>query len=342
MATVSRVLNQHSNVSATKVKAVRSAMQKVRYEPRARGVGRKLGSTRAPSSMLSAFALVVPEVSRGLYWSLQQGFATKANELHHQVLVCNTNNDVYRQADEILQLVCKNVAGVAIVSVTSDPTPPAHVEVLQKAGIPVVVLHRAIEGVEAPQIDLPLERIGYTAGWTAFEKGHRRVAFLAGAENCSSRLHAAGLRRALREGGVDLADELLVHCAMPGERAAAENEAAVSEQLARLWNMPVAERPTAIYAPLDWIAEVVYLCLIRMGLRVPQDVSLLSFGDAHRDGAIARRLTSVVVDESCAGSLAVDLFMEMRSGKCSLSDRRQFVMSLSLSKGETLEQASGV
>ncbi len=336
IATVSRVLNSPSHVHPDKVRAVRLAMQKVRYEPQGRGLGRKLGSVQEPPSVLSAFAMVVPEVSRGLYWSLQQGFAAKANELHHQILVCNTKNDVYRQGDEILQLLCKKVAGVAIVSVTSAPTPPTHVSALHDAGIPVVVLHRAIEGVEAPLIHLPLEQIAYTAGRAALEKGHRRVAFLAGNENRSSQLHAAGLRRALREGGVELADELLIHCAIPAEPAVAENEAAVSEQLDRLWGMPEDKRPTAIYVPLDWIAEVVYLCLIRMGLSIPQDVSLIGFGDSNRDGAIAKRLTSVVVDESDVGARAVELITEMRRGKRSLQDREQFHLSPSLSLGQTL------
>jgi DNA-binding LacI/PurR family transcriptional regulator len=342
-ATVSRVINQQSNVHPDTVRAVRRAMERAQYAPQPRGAGRRLGSglesRQGSPKVLSAFALVVPEVSRGLYWSLQQGFATQANEMHHQILVCNTKNDVYRQADEILQLACKKIAGVALVSVTAVPTPPAHVELLQNAGIPVVVLHRAIEGAHAPLIRLPLEQIGYRAGRAALERGHRRIAFFTMmGEDRSSRMHEAGLRRAMDEAGAPLDESLVVHCAVPSGSTSADVEAAVAPRLAQLWALPADRRPTVIYATFDTLAEVIYLCLMRMGLSIPDDVSLISFGDACRDGTITKRITSVVVDESHAGQLAVDLVAQMRRGTRLIQDEEQFSMPVSLSDGETLGQ----
>lgn len=342
-ATVSRVLNQQSNVHPDTVKAVRKAMAQAQYAPRPAAAGRRLGSRHATSGVLSAFALVVPEISRGLYWSLQQGFAAKANELHHQILVCNTKNDLYRQADEILQLVCKKVAGVALVSVTALPTPPAHVEILQNAGIPVVVLHRPIDGTNAPHIDLPLEQIGCLAGRAAIERGHRRIAFLAMmTEDESSRRHEKGLRRALDEAGADLDGALVVHGAVVPGATQDDIEAAVLPRLEQFMALPPDRRPTAIYATFDSLAEIVYLCLMRMGLRVPQDVSLIGFGDSYREGPITKRIASVVVDEAHAGAMAVDLFLEMRRGSRMLQDAEQFMMPPSFAEGETLGRIAHV
>jgi GntR family transcriptional regulator, arabinose operon transcriptional repressor len=98
--------------------------------------------------------------------------------------------------------------------------------------------------------------------------------------------------------------------------------------------------PTAIFATFDDIAEMIYLMLPRLGVRVPQDVSLLGFGGAWREGALMRRLTSVVVDEIATGQQTVALLHEMRRGERPIDDNTEIVMELGISEGETLAAPS--
>ena len=100
--------------------------------------------------------------------------------------------------------------------------------------------------------------------------------------------------------------------------------------------MPSPDPPTAIFASFDREAEVLYLLLQRLGLRVPQDVSLLGFGGTWREGAITRRLSSVVVDEIATGAQAVALLHEMRDGNRPIDNNEQIVLQLNLYEGETL------
>ena len=46
--------------------------------------------------------------------------------------------------------------------------------------------------------------------------------------------------------------------------------------------------PTAIFASFDPLAEAIYLVLPQLGLRVPEDVSLIGFGGARREGTLMR------------------------------------------------------
>jgi DNA-binding LacI/PurR family transcriptional regulator len=113
-ATVSRVVNQLGNVHPDTANAVRQAIRKAGYRPPERRQGRRARTVEVPKSAVSlaAYALLIPEVSGGLYMSLQEGFESAAQARHHQILVCNSENSVYRQADQILQLMHKRVAGV--------------------------------------------------------------------------------------------------------------------------------------------------------------------------------------------------------------------------------------
>src|SRR4029077_9062830 len=75
------------------------------------------------------------------------------------------------------------------------------------------------------------------------------------------------------------------------------------------------DRPTVIFATFDPIAESIYLILHDLGLRVPQDISLISWGGSQRQSAIKRRLTAVTVDEVQTGQQAADLLSRMLHGE---------------------------
>jgi len=94
--------------------------------------------------------------------------------------------------------------------------------------------------------------------------------------------------------------------------------------------------PTAIMASFDSMAELIYLLLGRLGLRVPEDISLIGFGGTWREGAVVRQLTSVTVDEAELGRHAVEMLHEMRSGERPIDDIEEIVMPLNLSDGQTL------
>lgn len=308
-ATVSRVINQRGNVHPDTVRAVRAALSRTRYEPPLFKTGRPSAGEGARESKpaLSVYALVVPEIAGGLYVSLLGGFEAAANERYRQSLVCNTNNNVFKQGHELLQLLHKRVAGVAVVPVGGAPTPVTHIEALQADGIPVVLLHRDVAGADCPLIALPLEQVAYAAGRAILDKGHRRAALMTMPPGPSSDLHLSGLRRALEESGLPLPSALIKYCAALVPYVHVEAEASVSRAIDELLALPVEQRPTALYATNDTLAELVYMQLLNRGLHVPGEMSVVSFGGQQRIGAIAGRLTAVVVDESAVGRLAVEV-----------------------------------
>lgn len=275
------------------------------------------------------FALVVPETLAGFYPSLLHGFESAASDLRHQTIVCRTDNDVTRQGDIVLQLLDKEVGGVAIVPTSQPPTPAYQVRQLQKHNIPVVFCHRRVEGLTAPLLAIPFQEVGRVGGRALAERGHQRVVYFTTHWSSTSDAFLSGLRDELVGRGHDAQ----VDSVCTGDTIALQEET-VWEGLQELFARP--NPPTAIFASFDSIAEMIYLLLPRLGLRVPNDVSLVGFGGAWREGALVRRLTSVVVDEIATGQKAVAVLHEMRRGERPLDDNEEIVMALSLSQGETL------
>ncbi len=283
-------------------------------------------------SGLDLYALIIPEMRGGFYPSLQRGFNEAAAASQNQVIVSDTDNDPLRQADVILQLIDKSVAGVAIVPTTMTPTPSHQLRPLQDRNIPVVFCHRRVEGVQAPLVTYPHIEVGRLAGRSLAEQGHRRVAFFGSHRSGLGPVYEQGLREGIQQSGGEVPEDF-VRFGKSG-KITSEHEAFVMQSLQEM--MARIDRPTGIFCGFDSEAELIYLLLGRLGIRVPDDVSLIGFGGSWREGAITCRLVSVTLDEEELGRHAVNYLNEMRYGERPLNDMSEIVMPLSLSSGETL------
>ena len=182
---------------------------------------------------LDLFALVVPETHSGFYPSLLHGFEAAAKAVHHQAIVCSTDNNFERQADALLQLMDKEVGGVAIVPTTNPPTPAYQIRQLHSRGIPVVFCHRRVPGVQAPLLSLPYLDVGRRAGEVFVAHGHTRVAFFATHRSAGTEAYLEGLREAVHSAGGQVPHDC-VYVGTSSTPDASLQEAAVAGALERM------------------------------------------------------------------------------------------------------------
>jgi len=279
------------------------------------------------------FALILPETSGGFYPSLQVSFEAAAGASHNQVIVCNTNNEIDKQGNSILQLMDLHVAGVAIVPTTSPETPLFHIRQLHERGIPVVCCSRPVHGAQVPLLAIPFEEIGQRAGTLIREHGHQRVVMMSPFQTTSGLAYNSGFRKGLGNG-----IQLETFFGTSTSPDAFSQEDRIAAELARLFQQQ--SPPTAIFTTFDSLAELIYLHLQRTGLKIPEDVSLIGVGGTRRLGALTNRLTSITIDEVRMGAEAIELLEKMRTGKLPLSTNELRVMPVGVSEGRTLAPAS--
>jgi DNA-binding LacI/PurR family transcriptional regulator len=227
------------------------------------------------------------------------------------------------------------VAGVALVPTTNPATPAHQIRPLQERGIPVVFCHRRISEVRAPLVTFSALDVGRLAGLAMLERGHRRVAFFSAHRAGFTPQYRQGLQEVMRGARSDL-PESLVRCDTIG-KISREHEDFLRSSIEELLRLP--DPPTAVFCSFDSEAEMLYLLLSRMGVKVPEQMSLVSFGGSWRDGAIMRRLTSVTVDEEELGRQSIQLLNDMRCHKRPIDDTTEITMPLRMSEGETLGPA---
>ena len=206
-------------------------------------------------SGLDVFALVIPQTRQGYYPSLQRGFHEASAGCRNQVIVCDTGNDPLRQADAFLQLLDKDVAGIALVPTTSPTTPAHQIRALRRSGIPVVFCHRTVDGVRAPLVTFSGLEVGRVAGTALLAHRHRRAAFLGSQRIGLSAQYEQGLREALEQGGGELPEQFVRYGDTIEIDAAHERflESSLSAFL------QTSDRPTAVFCTFDSEAEAVVL-----------------------------------------------------------------------------------
>jgi GntR family transcriptional regulator of arabinose operon len=286
---------------------------------------------------------IAADLRTGHYPALVQNFEEAASESHHQTIFCATGNDVRRQGDIILQLIDKNVAGVALSPPTVGAPPTHQIRQLQLNGIPVVLLHRGVEGISAPVISMPYELIARSAAKALLEKGHRRIAFVASHNSESTRRYLDSFASTIEEYGGTLDPELVSHGAGPLRDTGAPNAERFAEVEAvfdRMLSLPPSRRPTAAFDPWDADAEAIYLALLQKGKRIPADFSIVSFGGASRSGTLSSRISSVTINEQSIALKAVGLLEDMVNQKLEINAHHEFEIGVAFDPGETIAAAN--
>jgi len=300
---------------------------------RVQGKGNFFVGRRSDDKQLAVFSLILPEISHSLYPPLAKGFDNQAGLRQRQILLCNTDFDVNKQGNLVLQMIEKNVAGVALVPALSAPTPAFHVRQLQLHNIPVVLCHRPVAEVSAPLVTWDAAKVARLAGRTLAGLGHRRIAYFARTRYNLTEMHERSLRQTLEESGLELPGNYVCYGESPVDLdAQLEIHTETLEPLVKC-SKPV----TAIFCNDDNEAEVVYFSLGKLGVRIPEDVSLMGFGDSRfRSGAFFSRLSSVVIDEYKLGSRAAELLHEMQTGQRPIDSGQVIYKQISLWEGRTI------
>ena len=104
-----------------------------------------------------------------------------------------------------------------------------------------------------------------------------------------------------------------------------------------MFNRP--DPPTGIFTHGVVVAEQIYVQAMELGLRIPQDLSVIAFGPRppiQATGSLRERIAAVTADEVQLGRQAVELLDEMRAGRQPLESGRQIMMPLGLFAGQSL------
>ena len=262
IATVSRTINHVPTVNAKMAKRVWEVIKELDYLPNTQARALVSGRSRL-------LGLIVSEITNPFFPELIQGFEDVAVEQGYEILIGSTNYDPERMKRCIRRMVERKAEGVAVMTFgIEEPL----LEQLADRNVPLVFID---VGPDRPGISLL--RVDYHHGIRQGVQhlaalGHRDIAFVTGPlqlHSAQSRL--AAFQRAVQECGITVDPSRIVE----GDHTM-EGGMSAAEKLLTGGNLP-----TAVMCSNDMTAIGVLHEAYRVGLRVPDDLSVIGFDDIH-------------------------------------------------------------
>ena len=307
-ATVSYVLNQKSGgnirISDETRSRVWAAAEKLNYRPVA--AAQTLRTNR--SNML---AVVVPRVENPFYPHFARAVQDAAEFAGYDVIIYSTQNDREREQKFMNVIISRGIDGVVTQTyhLTTDD-----LETLRASGVSTVIhgdepVHPFVDNIVLDEAQAVEDLVTYL-----IQKGHRRIANIAGPENTwSGRLRRAGYLAALGKHDIPVCDQLII-----ASRYRRGHGASAMQQL-----LALDKPPTAVFAANDFLAVGALLHAVDAGLSIPDDIAIAGFDDIPDATIVRPQLTTVRKDVEALGSAAVQLLLERLEADEPLPARRR-------------------
>jgi LacI family transcriptional regulator len=292
-ATVSRVLNGNGSVDPALARRVRAAVRALGYQPN--GVARNL---RRRESTL--WAVIVPDVGNPFFTSMVRGVEDAAQGSGYSVVLCNSDEELEKEAGYIAAAAAERMAGVIISPASTRDT---DVSPLRDLGIPVVAADRRLRDASADTVLVDNARAAEEATEHLIDMGYRRVACITGpsqATTASERL--AGYRQALERQGLHPQESLARHADFR-ERG---GYAAMASLLADA-------APDAVFVANNLMTIGALECLVHHGIEVPREVGVVGFDEIPWADLVRPSLSTVAQPTYEMGKAAGRLLTSRRT-----------------------------
>lgn len=235
------------------------------------------------------------------------------------VFICNHRDEVERQAVFLEALLQHRADGLVLCP--SVGSKAEDINRLVDTGLPVTLICREVEGVNAPVIRG--DDISGASQITAqlIAQGHRNIAMIGGRQGSSAGTQRrAGWEKALTEADIDVGAQLFI----PELMTRTDGYAAVDQVLA------FTPRPTAVFCFNDMIARGLIEALRREGIEAGSDMAVAGYDDIIGAATSTPSLTSVNNGAAEIGQRAAQMILAQISGDSVAPERILIAPALKL------------
>ncbi|KIQ35062.1 LacI family DNA-binding transcriptional regulator [Pseudomonas viridiflava] len=293
--TASRALRGVTTVAPELVEKVRAAAQSLGYvaNPAARALA---------SSCSQTVVVLVPSLSNQLFIETLEAIQDVLRPRGLDMVIGNYHYSPEEEEKLLRNHLVNRPRGILLTGL--DRTPASH-QMLEASGIPIVHMMELDARQGAYSVGFSQEQAGAQAALHLLGRGRKRLAYMAAQLDTRVLQRGAGFRQVLEDAGLFDA-ELQVTTPLPSSIGLG------GELFARLLD----EHPDVdgIFFCNDDLAQGASLEALRLGVAVPQRVSLVGFNDLPGSAHMVPRLTSIRTPRQEVGQRAAQLLLGLLDG----------------------------
>lgn len=300
VATVSRALNGNARISLARREEIRRFAREHDFHPNA--IAESLRNSRiVPTKIIG---VIIPQLDHYYFSTILSGIEQQASKYGFRIMVAQSGEHYEREVKICDSFLENRVCGL-IVSQAKDTVRYDHFRKFVERQVPLVFYDRICTGINTSRVVVDDYMGAYSAVSHLIESGCKRIAFYGTAMNLEiSKNRYNGYRDALLKNGLTVDKHLNLFC---------DNRLDAEEITPDILQRD--DRPDAFFAVNDDTAVGILYTAKRMGLRVPDDISICGFTNGERAVACDPMLTTVEQRGHKVGEETVDVLLEHVTGK---------------------------
>lgn len=298
VATVSRALKGSPRISERRRKEIMAYARAHDFSPNI--MAESLRSNKA----MKIIGVIIPQFTHYYFSSILSGIEDEALKYGYRLLVAQSDERYEREVETCNSFYENKVCGI-IVSQSKNTNRYEHFISLMDKGVPLVFYDRICTGVDASRVVVDDYMGAYSAVEYMISTGCRNIAFYGSSMKLEiSKNRYNGWHDALLKHGIDPNGCIRKICDNREEAERITPEVLAADN-----------RPDAFFAINDDTAIGIMYTAKRMGLRVPDDVSVCGFTNGQRAVACDPMLTTVEQNGYKVGQQAAEILIAKVEGR---------------------------
>lgn len=294
ISTISRVLNGKASkyrISKKTENIILNTARELNFTPNQLARGLRLQKTQT-------IGFVIPDISNPFFSSIARSVEIEARKKNYSIVLCDSQDNTFIEKDTINVLMSRKVDGFIICPIGEDSK---HIVQIIENDIPLVIMDRQLPELNCSSVitdnyNGALEAVEYL-----IELGHKNIACIQGLINSTvNRERVKGYQDALKRQNIPFDSSLIL-----GDSFGKQNGYLGAKLLLNKSN-----KPTAIFCLSNLISMGAMEAIIEEGLKIPEDISLLSFDDHPYSEFLSTPMTTIAQQNENMGKIAVKILFD--------------------------------
>ncbi|MCQ6559165.1 LacI family transcriptional regulator [Paenibacillus mendelii] len=303
IATVSQVINGKGKISDKRRQEIYRIIEELNYRP-------SVIASALTGKKTFTLGLLIPDISNPFFAELARAVEDCGSRSRYSLVICSTDNKDDKVSGYLQLLQQKSVDGIIIGTGLEDI---GILKPLLNKSIPVVMIAREMPGVQLPTVIVDDYAGGKQAAEHLLELHHQRMAIITEQPKVSSsRERLRGYSDAILSRGFELPDEMVKKT---GENLLKDGKSRALELLTD------SNPPSAIFCCNDMIAIGTLQAAKELGIRVPEQLSIIGFDNTILAAVTEPALTTLSQPTEMMGSMAVEILIRLSEGESAALER---------------------
>lgn len=320
-ATVSRVLNDNYPVKEEVKERVLQVVKELNYSPNA--IARSLKNNKT-----NLIGFVVGDISNSYFMKIAKVIEDEMRPKGYNLILAATHEDPELELKLLKVLNEKRVDAVVIASTGENGD---YIKGLIDSGINVIAVDRKIQNLNIDTVIEDNFSASYDITDLLIKNGHKKIAVVNGRLNVTTGIERFnGFKKALSHNNITLSEKCILKGNFIREDA--------YEVVKKLFCDHREDLPTAIFAANNSMAEGTMIALEEDGYKIPEDVSLVSYGDLSIPDLVEPRLTVVKQDAYAIGRRVCNILIEKIEEKVNRKDFKEYIVCPKICIGNSVKK----